>query len=40
MSSVPIAHGGDLLISLPIFMGPVLAVLAWIAIARYRDRRG
>jgi hypothetical protein len=36
---IPIAHFGHVLISLPVFMGPVLAVLAWVWIERYRDRR-
>jgi hypothetical protein len=39
MSLLPIAHFGHVLISLPVFMGPVLAVLVWISIARYRDKR-
>jgi hypothetical protein len=39
VSPVPIAHFGHVLISLPVFLGPVLAVLVWISIERYRDRR-
>jgi hypothetical protein len=35
---LPVAHFGHVLISLPVFMGPVLAVLIWIAIERRRDR--
>lgn len=33
------AHLGHVLIDLPIFMGPVAAVVAWIGIQMRRDRR-
>jgi hypothetical protein len=39
MTFVPIAHFGHLAITLPVFLGPVVAVLVWISIERYRDRR-
>jgi hypothetical protein len=33
------AHAGHVLIDLPIFLGPVAAVCAWIGIQIRRDRR-
>lgn len=36
---VVFAHAGHVLIDLPIFMGPVLAIGAWLMIASWRDRR-
>jgi hypothetical protein len=33
------AHAGHVLIDLPIFLGPVVAVCAWIGIQMRRDRR-
>ena len=33
------AHAGHVLIDLPIFLGPVAAVCAWIGIQMRRDRR-
>jgi hypothetical protein len=33
------AHAGHVLIDLPIFMGPVLAITVWLAIANWRDKR-
>jgi hypothetical protein len=34
-----VAHAGHVLIDLPIFLGPVVAVGAWIAVQMRRDRR-
>ena len=33
------AHAGHVLIDLPVFLGPVVAVGAWIGIQMRRDRR-
>jgi hypothetical protein len=35
----PFAHAGHVLIDLPIFMGPVIAITVWLAIANWRDKR-
>jgi hypothetical protein len=36
---IPLAHFGHVLVDLPIFFGPVLALTAWIAFITHRDRR-
>jgi hypothetical protein len=37
--SLPVAHFGHVLVDLPIFLGPVLALGAWIWIETRRIRR-
>lgn len=36
---LPLAHVGHVLIDLPVFLGPVLVVCAWIAWVTHKDRR-
>ena len=33
------AHFGHVLIDLPVFLGPVLVLTAWLLIVSHRDRR-
>ena len=37
--TIPLAHLGHVLIDLPIFMGPVAALVTWLLIVTRRDRR-
>lgn len=37
--AVPLAHFGHWYISLPVYLGPVVAVMAYLAISAWRDRR-
>ena len=36
---IPFAHLGHVLIDLPVFLGPVVAVFAWVAITSRREKR-
>ena len=36
---VVFAHAGHVLIDLPIFLGPVVVIGAWLMIASWRDKR-
>jgi hypothetical protein len=36
---IPLAHLGHVLIDLPVFMGPVAALVTWLLIVTRRDRR-
>ncbi len=38
MSALPFAHLGHVLIDLPIFLGPVAALIAWLLVVSHRDR--
>ena len=37
--TIPLAHLGHVLIDLPVFMGPVVALVTWLLIVTRRDRR-
>jgi len=37
--SIPFAHAGHVLIQLPIYLGPVVAIVAWLKIAGWREKR-
>ena len=39
MTLLPIAHFGHVLVDLPIFLGPVIVLVAWLKIANWRDKR-
>jgi hypothetical protein len=39
VSALPLAHAGHVLIDLPIFLGPVLVLTAWVVWQTRRDRR-
>jgi hypothetical protein len=39
MIPVVFAHVGHVLIDLPVFLGPVIVLTAWLLIAARRDRR-
>jgi hypothetical protein len=34
---LPPAHGGDVLLDLPVFLGPIVALTLWLLAARRRD---
>jgi hypothetical protein len=36
---VPLAHGGHLLVDLPVFLGPVVVIALWLLISIRRGRR-
>ncbi|MBX5468371.1 MAG: hypothetical protein IRZ21_00550 [Thermoleophilaceae bacterium] len=36
---LPLAHAGHVLVDLPIFLGPVAVLAAWLAFMRRRDAR-
>ena len=36
---IVLAHGGDLVVDLPLFLGPVVVLAAWLAINVHRGRR-
>ena len=38
-STVPFAHAGHVLIDLPIYLGPVIVLGAWLLFSNWRDRR-
>jgi hypothetical protein len=35
----PLAHAGHVLVELPIYLGPVLLLIAWFKFAEWRHRR-
>jgi hypothetical protein len=35
----PMAHAGHVLIDLPIYLGPVILLVAWFKIAEWRQKR-
>lgn len=37
-AAIPLAHDADLIVDLPVFLGPVLALVAWLLWARLRGR--
>jgi hypothetical protein len=37
--SPPLAHAGHVLIELPIYLGPVLALIAWFKFSEWRQKR-
>ena len=36
---VPMAHAGHVLIELPIYLGPVLLLVAWFKLSEWRQKR-
>jgi hypothetical protein len=36
---IPFAHAGHVLIDLPIYLGPVIVVAAWLKFSSWRDKR-
>jgi hypothetical protein len=38
-SELVLAHAGHALVDLPVFLGPVLVIIAWLKVANLRDKR-
>jgi hypothetical protein len=36
---LPFAHAGHVLIDLPIYLGPVVAIAIWLKVANWREKR-
>ena len=36
---VPMAHAGHVLVELPIYLGPVILLVAWFKVSQWRQRR-
>ncbi|HKR98515.1 MAG TPA: hypothetical protein VJU79_03270 [Candidatus Dormibacteraeota bacterium] len=36
---VPMAHAGHVLIDLPIYLGPVIVLVAWFKVSQWRQKR-
>jgi len=36
---IPLAHAGHVLVQLPIYLGPVIALIVWLKLAEWRARR-
>ena len=37
--TLPFAHAGHVLVELPIYLGPIVVLVAWLKIAQWREKR-